>query len=201
MNNPVGTRRQKQKAETREVILDSARKLFEAKGFEKTTMRGVAINADIGLGTIYKHFANKSEMLAAALLGDLTRLYDGAMAGIPLDVSVKQQFIHISRQFYAYYISNPDLARAYLKNLFSMDASEIDQINKFDEIHAEKVTALVAAAQHRGEISPDRDCGFVAMSIIADYFYVLATCLLRYNETDLEKMLGILEKMLDQTLS
>lgn len=200
MKNPVGTRREKQKAETRDVILDHARKLFETKGFEKTTMRAVAIHAGIGLGTIYKHFKNKSALLASALLTDLNRLYDKAVTEIPIDASVKQQFIHISRQFLSYYVARPALAKAYLKNLFLMDIKEIERVNKFDELYAEKVTALVSAAQSRGEISQDRNCVFIAESFVAHYFYVLVNYFLRHDETDLEKMLGILEKLLEQTL-
>lgn len=198
--NPVGKIRKKQKAQTRELILDSARALFESRGYEKTTMRAVAIRAEIGLGTTYKHFTNKAALLAAALLGDLTHLYNSATAAIPPDISIKQQFIHISRQFYTFYTSRPALSKAYLANLFSMDEQGVAMINSFDEVYAEKITALVEAAQKRGEIRPDKDCAFVAMAFIADYFYVLGTCFLRYNETDPEKMLGILEKLLDQTV-
>lgn len=199
--NPVGKRREKKKAETRELILYCSRALFETVGFEKTTMRVVASSAEIGLGTIYKHFKSKAELLAAALLGDLTRLYNSAFSTIPADRPIKEQLLHISAQFYSYYTSRPALARAYLTNLFSMDDQGIASINAFDEAYIEKVTSLVEAAQKRGEIGQDKDCAFVAISFLADYFYVLGTHFIRYNETDAEKMLKILEKILDQTIS
>lgn len=198
--NPTGKRRERQKAETRELILDSSRTLFETVGFAKTTMRAVASHAEIGLGTIYKHFANKADLLAAALLGDLTRLYDSAMTTVAADMPLKQQFIQISRQFYSYYTSRPVLTRAYLTNLFSMPPQGLAHINHFDEIYALQVTQLVEHAQKRGEIRSERDCTDVATSIIASYFYVLLNHFLRYNETDPDKMLKILERLIDQTI-
>jgi AcrR family transcriptional regulator len=198
--NPMGTRREKQKAETRELILESARRLFETQGFEKTTIRAVAGDARISLGTIYKHFKNKAALLAAALLGDLTDLYDSAVATMPTNVCIKQQLIHLSRQFYTYYTSRPALARAYLTHLFTLDAQEIAQINAFDKIFAEKSTSLVTLAQKRGEIAADKDSSFVAVSFLADYFYVLGNDFLRYGEQNPEKMLAILENLLDQTI-
>lgn len=198
--NPKAKRRERQKAETRELILDSARSLFETMGYDKTTMRAVASHAEIGLGTIYKHFPNKAELLTAALLGDLTRLYESAMATVAADMPLKHQFLHISRQFFSYYTSRPALIRAYLTNLFAMEPQGIARINHFDEAYGVQVTQLVAQAQKRGEISPGRDCTDVATAIIAGYFYVLVTYFLRYNETDPEKMLEILGRLLDQTI-
>ncbi|MBI9085299.1 MAG: TetR/AcrR family transcriptional regulator [Desulfobacterales bacterium] len=197
---PVGKRKGIQKAETRELILESARALFEAEGFEKTTMRAVALHAEIGLGTIYKHFTNKVTLLAAAFLGDLTHLYDSAMASIPANISIKEQFIHISRQFYLFYTSRPSLSRAYLVNISSMDEQATALINNFDASFTENLTILVAQAQKHGEISPHKNAAFVAMSLIADYFYVLGNHFLRNNETDPDRMLEILGKLLDQTV-
>ena len=197
---PAGKLREKQKAATRELILDSARALFETEGFKDTTMRKVAISAEIGLGTIYKHFKNKAALLIAALLGDLTRLYAAATAELPADRPLKQQLVQVARPFYAYYTSRPALARAYLTNLFAMDDEELTSINAFDETYAEHITRLVEQARARGEIPPEKDSALVATAYMAAYFFVLVTCFLRYHETDPEKMLILLENLLDQTI-
>jgi len=199
--NPVGKRREQQKAETHEIILESARILFETVGFEKTTMRAVATNAGIGLGTIYKHFNNKAALLTAALLGDLTRLYNSATSAIRENIPLKQQFLSISGQFYTYYTARPALARAYLTNLLALDEQGMAQINAFDEAYADKIRFLVEQAQERGEISTEKNSNYVALSIIADYFFVLVTFFLRYGETDPERMLGVLEQLLEQTVA
>lgn len=197
---PAGKRRAKQKAETREMILESARALFEAEGFENTTMRAVAVKAEIGLGTIYKHYANKAALLAAAMLGDLTRLNDSAFGTLPDGLSLKQQFLYVSRQFYSYYTSRPALTRAYLTNVFLIDEQGFAKINAFDESYLEEVAQMVIQAQVRGEVDPGRDSGFVAMSLMANYFFVLVNFFLRYGVTDPEALLDTLGKLLDQTI-
>ncbi len=52
MEQPKGKRREIQKAETRALILKRARTLFETQAYEKVTIRGIAADAGIGLGTI-----------------------------------------------------------------------------------------------------------------------------------------------------
>ena len=115
--NPVGKRRERQKAETYELILESARVLFETQGFKKSTIRAVATHAEIGLGTIYKHFDNKNSLLAAAFYDDLIRLFNKAIRTIPTDTTIQVQLVHMAKFNYNYYTSRPKLSREYLKHI------------------------------------------------------------------------------------
>jgi AcrR family transcriptional regulator len=65
------------KAETRQRILDAARELFAASGYEAGTTRGIADAAGIATGTLFNYFASKEAILAA--------LVAGAIAGIQGD--------------------------------------------------------------------------------------------------------------------
>ena len=55
------------KQETRQRILDAARKLFCDKGFRKTTTRDLAAEASIATGTLFNYFPSK-EHLALAII-------------------------------------------------------------------------------------------------------------------------------------
>ncbi len=59
---------------TRERILEAALKLFAEKGFEATTMRDVAQEADASLGLAYRYYASKEEFALELYL----RLADGS---------------------------------------------------------------------------------------------------------------------------
>ena len=48
---------------TRQRILDTALGLFATKGYEKTTMREIAAEADSSLGLTYRYFARKEELV------------------------------------------------------------------------------------------------------------------------------------------
>lgn len=55
------------KQETRQRILDTARKLFCSKGFQQTTTRDLAVEASIATGTLFNYFPSK-EHLALAII-------------------------------------------------------------------------------------------------------------------------------------
>lgn len=59
------------KAETRQRILEAARQLFVAKGYEASTTRDIADAAGIANGTLFNYFANK-EAILASLVAEVT---------------------------------------------------------------------------------------------------------------------------------
>jgi AcrR family transcriptional regulator len=56
-------RRSRERAETRERILDAAREMFVRNGYEATTMRAIADRIEYTATAIYHHFRNKEELL------------------------------------------------------------------------------------------------------------------------------------------
>src|SRR5712692_132481 len=57
------------KAETRQRILDAARHLFAASGYEASTTRDIADAAGIANGTLFNYFPNKEAILASLVAG------------------------------------------------------------------------------------------------------------------------------------
>jgi AcrR family transcriptional regulator len=58
----VKERREREKSETRDKILDAARELFVTEGFEGVSMRKVAEKIEYSPTAIYVHFADKQEL-------------------------------------------------------------------------------------------------------------------------------------------
>ncbi|SEE71682.1 DNA-binding transcriptional regulator, AcrR family [Arthrobacter alpinus] len=50
-------------AQTRALVLQTALSMFRSKGFAKTTMRAIASEADVSLGSAYYYFASKDELV------------------------------------------------------------------------------------------------------------------------------------------
>lgn len=199
--NPVGKRREIQKAQTNALILNSARSLFETSGFEKTTIRTVASHAQIGLGTIYKHFDNKTSLLAAALYDDLNRLTKEAVRTIPKNGTLREQLIHMAGFKYRYYTSRPKLSREYLKKILFLEGEWARKIELFDDAYLKRVAVLIKDAQKRGEISAEKDCGLLSLCFMADYFFVLTDMFLRKKITDPDQMLALLGNLIDQIIN
>jgi AcrR family transcriptional regulator len=57
------------KAETRQRILEAARQLFAASGYEASTTRDIADAAGIANGTLFNYFPNKEAILASLIAG------------------------------------------------------------------------------------------------------------------------------------
>ena len=67
-------RRERQKAETRQAILDAARELFVADGVEATTMRAIAAKIGYTPTAIYHHFRDKDALIVELCMADFTSL-------------------------------------------------------------------------------------------------------------------------------
>src|SRR6476660_6553367 len=70
----VKERREREKTETRDKILDAARELFVTEGFEGVSMRKVAEKIEYSPTAIYVHFADKQELFRELCHQDYARL-------------------------------------------------------------------------------------------------------------------------------
>lgn len=70
----VKERREREKSETRDKILDAARELFVTEGYEGVSMRKVADKIEYSPTAIYLHFADKEELFRELCHRDYARL-------------------------------------------------------------------------------------------------------------------------------
>ena len=57
-------RRERRRVQTLDHVATTAMQLFEAQGYDATTMEQIALRADVAKGTLYNHFATKEAVLA-----------------------------------------------------------------------------------------------------------------------------------------
>lgn len=63
-------RKEREKRQRKEVILEAARRLFQERGFLNVTMSDIAESAELAIGTLYLYFKNKDDIYAGlACLG------------------------------------------------------------------------------------------------------------------------------------
>src|ERR1700720_2414381 len=70
----VKERRDREKSETRDKILDAARELFVSEGYENVSMRRVAEKIEYSPTTIYLYFEDKASLLYAICEETFARL-------------------------------------------------------------------------------------------------------------------------------
>jgi AcrR family transcriptional regulator len=85
----VKERREREKSETRDKILDAARELFVTEGYDGVSMRRVAEKIEYSPTAIYVHFADKNELFHELCQRDYSRLAEvfqsSAMSIDPLE--------------------------------------------------------------------------------------------------------------------
>ncbi len=82
----VKERREREKSETRDKILDAARELFATEGYEGVSMRRVAEKIEYSPTAIYVHFADKNELFRELCHQDYARLAEVFQgSAMPLD--------------------------------------------------------------------------------------------------------------------
>jgi AcrR family transcriptional regulator len=70
--------RRRDSAATRQALLDAARELFGAHGFDQTTLRDVGERAGVDASLIARYFGNKVALYLAAMAADAPPLFDAS---------------------------------------------------------------------------------------------------------------------------
>jgi AcrR family transcriptional regulator len=126
----------------RDKILDVAVALAEEGGFENVRQRDVAANAGVALGTLYKRFRSKEEILCAALEREAEMLerrmeMKPALGKTPVD-RVGSFFNTITRGM----LRKPRFARAVIRAM----ASGEEGVAKTVASYQGRITGLIIAA-------------------------------------------------------
>jgi len=103
----VKERREREKSETRDKILDAARELFVTEGYEGVSMRRVAEKIEYSPTAIYVHFADKNELFHELCRQDFARLQD-VMAGPAMPSDPVELLRQIGRNYIEFGVRYPN---------------------------------------------------------------------------------------------
>jgi AcrR family transcriptional regulator len=82
----------------RERLLEVAVRALSQAGGEAVTLEAIAREADVGIGTLYRHFPTREALVEAAYRGEVVRLCDGVGALLeawPADVALRVWMDHL----------------------------------------------------------------------------------------------------------
>lgn len=135
-------------------IVESAIELAEQGGFEAVRLRDVAAHAGVALGTLYRRFRSKEDLLVAALDRESAALERRVLQRLPdgdthLD-RLTSLFGLITRGF----CRRPNLARALLKALVSGDPDLAQQVGRFHERTERLVVASLRGSDPQTDGAP-----------------------------------------------
>jgi TetR/AcrR family transcriptional regulator, cholesterol catabolism regulator len=132
-------------------IVETAVELAEKGGFEAVRLRDVASSAGVALGTLYRHFRSKEDLLVAALAEEVAQLERYLDTHRPRGVTPIERVTSLFRTATAGICRRPMLAQAILRASASCQPELAEKVARF---HG-RMLAMIAGALH----GPDGDGG------------------------------------------
>lgn len=132
-------------------ILDAAVRLAEAGGFSAVRLRDVAQASGVALGTVYKRFRSKEDLLVGALSLELLALRERFAAG-PLPGATKVE--RLTACFAALtetLCGRPHLGRAVIRSAATGENALAERLHRF---HSALMELIVSATSERDEGPP-----------------------------------------------
>jgi AcrR family transcriptional regulator len=81
--------------------------LISEQGFNGTPMSQIAQRANIGVGTIYRYFSSKEDLINALYIDVKTRVVQYTMRNFLESMPVRESFLLVLHNIVDYYIENP----------------------------------------------------------------------------------------------
>lgn len=117
----IKERREREKKQRRQQIVDAAKKVFSANGFNKATMGDIAREAEISPATIYLYFNNKEDLFASLSLEVLQYMLSRLeLVDKKTVVNSHEKIMAIKEALFEVYEYNPFV----LMNMFHLQSNE-----------------------------------------------------------------------------
>lgn len=122
MNEPLKTRREKEKQARYDAILDAAEQVFSEKGYERTSMDDIARLASLSRALLYVYFKDKAAIQRGIMLRagkSLCRRFEEARSTASTGLA---QISAIGQAYYQFYQEQPD----YFSALTTAETTMLD---------------------------------------------------------------------------
>ncbi|MFT5686025.1 MAG: AcrR family transcriptional regulator, partial [Myxococcota bacterium] len=123
-------------------IVKTAIDLAEEGGFEAVRLRDVAAHAKVALGTVYKRFRSKEDMLVAALAMEVSRLQSLINITPPVGVSAEERIRSLFSTLTTILAARPKFSQAVIRAVASGEPEMADKVLRF---HSQMVSLIVDA--------------------------------------------------------
>lgn len=165
----AGVREQQKKA-TRQKVMDAARDLFDADGYEETTIRAIATKAGVSVGSVFTTFASKADILSEVVAERTTALAAELERVAPhLRGSLTDRLSALLAVHYDFQMRRPKLYLAYIAASFRADHEPgFVRLGANPGLQA-PVRTILQRAVDRGELAANADVDLIMNTVVALY--------------------------------
>lgn len=167
---PARGRRERNKLEKRARLIQAARRLFAAKGFDATTMQEIAQAADLGAGTIYLYAPSKEDLLIQVSQEDLLAAFERAAAAAGPSGPLLDRIVRFFDVLIDYHGADIALARVFMRLLAVIPGPQSRRdVQQITQALHRRLRGMVEAAQAAGEIRRDAPIDLLAGNLTSIY--------------------------------
>jgi AcrR family transcriptional regulator len=150
--------REEQTGDRRAAILAAARAAFARHGYRDATIAEIAKATGLAEGTIYKHFANKQDLLLHVMGAFYERIIADLEASVARERTLAGGLRAIVRRQLQAFVEDRDLCRLFIRELRAADGyaqSPLHELNRrYTSILLRALAAGKASGEMRGEVEP-----------------------------------------------
>jgi AcrR family transcriptional regulator len=169
-NAPLGLR-ERNKLDKFLRIRAASKKLFTENGFEPTTTRQIAQEADVGLSTLFLYATDKRDLLFLVFNDDLDELTTRAFADSQAKAPLLDNLRIALRHFFEFYGLDKVISRDLTREItFYTTGMQSERFQATRARTIDSIATLVGQARAAGEVRCQED----DMLIASTMFYLLA---------------------------
>lgn len=162
--------RERSQAKKRAAIQQAALKLFEAKGFEKASMKEIAASAGVGFGTVFLYFENKRALLFSLFEDEADRVSVTPFQSVDFGGDDTDVLSNLFWPIYDVFEERIDLARDYIReSTFASADEEGGSIIFSRPMFINNIKDVLRALCAKGRIRKDLDVDAAAEMIYATF--------------------------------
>ena len=166
--------REEKKEKTRKAIIKAAVRLFDQKGYEKTSIEELAREAGVGKGTIYTYFQTKDQIFYAFCEEQLEFVHAELASKTDPNAPIIEQIMTVFMGEFIHVTQNKEFGRFFMQQVLFPENKDSTH-EEVDSKWLELLFSLLEKAQQRNELRKDIDLLYLAGHFYALYILVVSS--------------------------
>ncbi|MEM8607458.1 MAG: TetR/AcrR family transcriptional regulator [Myxococcota bacterium] len=170
------SRRARRKEQTLRRIEQAGWLLFTSQGYDATSTRQIADEADIAVGTLFNYYPEKRSLLIhlmqARIDAEANRAFESMASG-----SIEDQLTHLFAALTDCYARDRRLSRVFIKELLFTDGNQRTTTAAWTFDLVRRVADLIGEARRRGEIDANLNPMDAAQQVFSTHYFGMVTWL------------------------
>ena len=142
-------------------IIAAASASFANYGYEQTTLRQVAVDAGVGVGTLFLYAKTKEDLLVMVFQKEVYSIIDEAVATLPSGSTVSR-ICYLCAAVTAYHQLKRELGTVFLKELAFVSDEYRGDVLAFISGWKASMAKIIVEGQEFGDVRTDVDASFLA---------------------------------------